>query len=115
MPASQTQKVGTIETPAEYTDRIRAELNNCLLETSLPGAGKYTGKVRDRYDLGDRLALITTDRQSAFDRVLGTLPFKGQILNQLAGWWMESTRDVAPNHLISVPDPSVTEATSWSR
>ena len=110
MPASQTQKVGTIETPAEYADRIRAELNNCLIETDLPGAGKYTGKVRDRYDLGDRLALITTDRQSAFDRVLAAIPFKGQVLNMTSAWWFEQTRHIVPNHVLSTPDPNVTLA-----
>ncbi len=68
------------------------------------------GKVRDIVDLGDRLALITTDRVSAFDRVLGTVPYRGQVLNQLAAWWFERTADLVPSHLISVPDPNVTVA-----
>lgn len=65
------------------------------------------GKVRDVVDLGDRLALVATDRVSAFDRVLGTVPYRGQILNQLAAWWFEQIDDLAPNHIISVPDPNV--------
>ncbi|NUP07791.1 MAG: phosphoribosylaminoimidazolesuccinocarboxamide synthase [Polyangiaceae bacterium] len=66
----------------------------------------YEGKVRDNYSLPDgRRLIVTTDRISAFDRVLGTLPLKGQILNRLSAWWFEQTRDVAPNHVISVPDP----------
>jgi phosphoribosylaminoimidazole-succinocarboxamide synthase len=65
------------------------------------------GKVRDVVDLGDRLALVATDRVSAFDRVLGTVPYRGQILNQLAVWWFEQIHDLAPTHILSVPDPNV--------
>ncbi|MFO0550193.1 MAG: phosphoribosylaminoimidazolesuccinocarboxamide synthase [Polyangiaceae bacterium] len=66
----------------------------------------YEGKVRDNYSLpnGTRL-LVTTDRISAFDRVLTTLPLKGQVLNQVSAWWFERTRDIAPNHLVRVIDP----------
>ncbi len=72
---------------------------------------KYEGKVRDNYSTKDgRRIIVVTDRISAFDRVLGTLPFKGQVLNQLAAWWLEETKDVAPNHIIDVPDPNVTIA-----
>lgn len=67
-----------------------------------------TGKVRDVIDLGDRLALVATDRISAFDHVLGTVPYRGQVLNQLAAWWFERIADVVPSHLIDVPDPNVT-------
>src|SRR5262245_52161332 len=70
---------------------------------------KIAGKVRDNYlPGGGRRVLVTTDRISAFDRVLGTLPFKGQVLNGLAAWWFGQTRDVAPSHLVEVPDPNVT-------
>ncbi len=100
----------SIDTPPEYTDRIRSELENCLVETSLPGGKKYTGKVRDRYDLGDKLALITTDRQSAFDRVLAAIPFKGQVLNMTSAWWFEQTQHIVPNQVLSIPDPNVTLA-----
>lgn len=100
----------TITTPPEYADRIKAELGNCLVETSLPSGEKYTGKVRDRYDLGDKLALVTTDRQSAFDRVLAAIPFKGQVLNKTSAWWFEQTAHIVPNQVLSVPDPNVTLA-----
>ncbi len=78
-----------------------------LNETNLPLAGKQTGKVRDWYDLqnGQRL-IITTDRLSAFDRVLANVPYKGQVLNQLSAWWFEQTKNIIPNHLISIPDPN---------
>jgi phosphoribosylaminoimidazole-succinocarboxamide synthase len=72
---------------------------------------RYEGKVRDNYSPGDgRRVIVVTDRISAFDRVLGTLPFKGQVLNQLAAHWFEATRDLAPNHVLAVPDPNVTIA-----
>lgn len=99
-----------IYTPEGYTERIQKELKNCLTETNLPQGKKLVGKARDRYDLGDRMALITTDRQSAFDRVLAAIPFKGQALNMTSAWWFEQTRHIVPNHLISVPDPNVTLA-----
>jgi len=66
------------------------------------------GKVRDIVDLGDRLVLIATDRLSAFDRVIGTVPYRGQILNQLAAWWFDEVADLAPSHVVSVPDPNMT-------
>ncbi|MBN1575146.1 MAG: phosphoribosylaminoimidazolesuccinocarboxamide synthase [Chitinispirillaceae bacterium] len=94
---------------------IVQNLNNCLDDTSfLPLPGKRKGKVRDTYDLGDRLLLVTTDRQSAFDRILAAIPFKGQVLNQVSGFWFESTRDIVANHLISLPDPNVTLAKKCS-
>ncbi|MDE0168495.1 MAG: phosphoribosylaminoimidazolesuccinocarboxamide synthase [bacterium] len=65
------------------------------------------GKVRDVVDLGERLALIATDRLSAFDRVLGTVPYRGQVLNQLSAWWFERIADLVPTHMVEVPDPNV--------
>jgi phosphoribosylaminoimidazole-succinocarboxamide synthase len=62
--------------------------------------------VRDSYLLGDRRLLITTDRVSAFDSVLGTIPFKGQVLNQLTNWWFQNSLDIVPNHLLSRPHPN---------
>jgi phosphoribosylaminoimidazole-succinocarboxamide synthase len=100
----------TLTSPDSYTDRIRAALRNCLVETSLYEAGKQRGKVRDRYDRGERLVLVTTDRQSAFDRVLAAIPFKGQVLNQTSAWWFEQTQHIIPNHVLAVPDPNVTLA-----
>lgn len=66
------------------------------------------GKVRDLVDLGDTLALIATDRISAFDRVLGTVPYRGQVLNELAAWWFERIADIIPSHVVAVPDANVT-------
>jgi len=66
------------------------------------------GKVRDMIDLGDRLVLVATDRISAFDHVLGTVPYRGQVLNQLAAWWFEQISDIVPSHVDSVIDPNVT-------
>lgn len=79
-----------------------------LKTVNLDGFGKkYQGKVRDYYLIDDKRILITTDRISAFDKVLGFIPHKGQVLNQLAAFWFEKTRDIIPNHLISVPGPEV--------
>jgi phosphoribosylaminoimidazole-succinocarboxamide synthase len=73
------------------------------------------GKVRDVYTLPeDCLLLVTTDRLSAFDRILGAAPYKGQVLNQLSAWWFEQTRHIVANHLISIPDPNALLATSAS-
>ncbi|OGG21013.1 phosphoribosylaminoimidazolesuccinocarboxamide synthase [Candidatus Gottesmanbacteria bacterium RIFCSPHIGHO2_02_FULL_40_13] len=74
----------------------------------LPSQGpKQQGKVRDIYNLQGKRILITTDRISAFDRVLGYIPYKGQVLNQLSAFWFEKTSDIVANHLISVPHPNV--------
>lgn len=76
-------------------------------ESNLPLPGKQSGKVRDWYPLVDgRRLLITSDRLSAFDRVLACVPFKGQVLNQLAAWWFEHLEDILPNHVLAVPDPN---------
>jgi len=85
---------------------ISNALPHPFTETDLPLAGKTTGKVRDIYkpEKGS-LLLVTTDRLSAFDRVLGTAPFKGQVLNQLSAWWFEQIQEIIPSHLISLPDP----------
>jgi phosphoribosylaminoimidazole-succinocarboxamide synthase len=99
-----------IVTPDTYRERIRSALRNCLVETALYPQGKRRGKVRDQYDLGDRVVLVTTDRQSAFDRVLAAIPFKGQVLNLTSAWWFEQTAHLLPNHVLAVPDPNVTVA-----
>ena len=106
--------MNAIESTEHYKGRIKAELNNTLTKTSLSDAPKRTGKVRDQYDLGDMLALITTDRQSAFDRVLASIPFKGQVLNLTSAWWFEQTKNIIPNQVIRVPDPNVTLAKKCS-
>ena len=102
--------MNAIESTEHYKNRIKAELNNTLTETSLTSGNKRKGKVRDQYDLDDKIVLITTDRQSAFDRVLAAIPFKGQVLNQTSAWWFDKTQNILPNHVINVPDPNVTLA-----
>jgi phosphoribosylaminoimidazole-succinocarboxamide synthase len=82
---------------------------NCLTATDLPLTAKsltekYVGKVRDTYEMGDeRLLLVTTDRQSGFDRMLGAIPFKGQVLNRTSLYWFEQTRGIIGNHAIASP------------
>ena len=84
-----------------------------IVETgfNLPGqVGKYVGKVRDVYDIdGEYLAMVVTDRISAFDVVLPEgIPFKGQVLNRIAAKFLDATSDILPNWKVAVPDPSVT-------
>ncbi len=68
----------------------------------------YFGKVRDCYDLpDDRRILISSDRISAFDRILAAIPYKGQVLTQTARYWFEHTADICPNHVLGYPDPNV--------
>ena len=85
---------------------------NTILSTDFkfPGQrGKYTGKVRDVYDLGDKIVMVATDRISAFDCVLPKgIPYKGQILNRIAAMFLDATADIIPNWKVSVPDPAVT-------
>jgi phosphoribosylaminoimidazole-succinocarboxamide synthase len=90
---------------------LRQLLPHALDGVDLPFLGpKSQGKVRDIYARGDQLVLVTTDRLSAFDRILGLIPYKGQVLNQLAAFWFEATQEIVANHLIEVPDPNVTVA-----
>ncbi|MBE7451566.1 MAG: phosphoribosylaminoimidazolesuccinocarboxamide synthase [Kofleriaceae bacterium] len=94
---------------------LRAQLGRVLERTAFTGlAGRgpltrYDGKVRDCYidaARGERV-IVVTDRLSAFDVVIGLIPFKGQVLNQMAQHWFEVTADLAPNHVLAVPDPNV--------
>lgn len=90
-------------------ERLREQCSRTLARTDFPALGvKHEGKVRDSYVRDGRRTIVVTDRISAFDVVLGTIPFKGQVLNQIAAFWFERTRDVAPNHVLDVPDPNVT-------
>ncbi|MEM7321654.1 MAG: phosphoribosylaminoimidazolesuccinocarboxamide synthase [Actinomycetota bacterium] len=78
-----------------------------LSTVDLPLDGRTSGKVREAWPLpGDRRLLVTTDRLSAFDRIIGLVPHKGQVLNQLAAWWFSKTRDIVANHVVAVPDPN---------
>lgn len=91
---------------------IREALPVPLAKTALDRLGaKYAGKVRDNYTTEDgRRFIVTTDRISAFDRVLGTLPLKGQVLQHTSNFWFDRTASMVPNHLLAVPDPNVVEA-----
>lgn len=94
---------------ASRTEILQEQLANTLDSTDFKGLGrKYEGKVRDCYiDDDERRIIVVSDRISAFDVVLGTLPFKGQVLNQIAQYWFEECKDIAPNHMLEVPDPNV--------
>jgi len=95
-----------------HPDIIRL-LPHAFRQSDLPLYNPQRGKVRDRYTLPNgQYLFITTDRLSAFDRVLGALPYKGQVLNQLAAWWFEKTADILPNHVLSMPDPNALIAQS---
>jgi phosphoribosylaminoimidazole-succinocarboxamide synthase len=88
---------------------LAALLDNVLADATVAELpNHYRGKVRDNYDLADdRRIIIATDRLSAFDRIITTIPGKGQVLTQIARFWFEATRDVCPNHVIEYPDPNV--------
>ena len=93
-------------------EQIQSQLDNCLMEARFPQWETQfkKGKVRDMYLLPGKRILIATDRQSAFDHVLGAIPLKGQVLNRIAQYWFEQIGDIAPNHIIEVPDANVTVA-----
>jgi phosphoribosylaminoimidazole-succinocarboxamide synthase len=83
------------------------QLNNTLKETNFKLGELYRGKVRDNYILNDLRIIIATDRASAFDRVITTIPSKGQMLNQISSFWFEMTKHIAKNHFIESPDVNV--------
>lgn len=89
----------------DYSEQIKAALDKCIIKTNYSGK-KYVGKVRDTYDQDDKLLLVTTDRLSAFDRVLTAIPYKGQVLNQVSAWWFKQTENIIANHLLEVPEPN---------
>lgn len=90
---------------------LYAALPDALAGVDLSFLGaRMQGKVRDIYRHGDHLVLITTDRLSAFDRILGLVPYKGQVLTQLSAWWFAQTAEIVGNHLLDLPDPNVTVA-----
>lgn len=87
---------------------IKKAINKLLKTINISFFGKkYQGKVRDYYKVGTKRILITTDRISAFDRVLGLIPYKGQVLNELSAFWFQKTKDIIANHLIAVPHPNI--------
>jgi phosphoribosylaminoimidazole-succinocarboxamide synthase len=88
--------------------KIKEQMKFTLDGTEFPKLGKkYKAKVRDCYVQEDKIFLISTDRQSAFDRILASIPFKGQVLTQTSAFWFENTKDIIKNHVIDVPDPNV--------
>lgn len=92
-------------------EQLVAQIPYCLQATDFPNLGsKYEGKVRDNYSKDGRRIIIVTDRLSAFDRVIALIPFKGQVLNQMAKFWFEKTGDIVGNHVIEFPDPNVVTA-----
>jgi len=87
---------------------IKDQLNHTLKSFDIElGDENYSGKVRENYYLNDKIIMVTTDRVSAFDHILGTIPFKGEVLTQIAKFWFEKTKHIAPNHYIDDPDPQV--------
>jgi len=90
------------------TELIKKNLNNTLEGTNFQNLGnKLQGKVRDVYERDDKIILISTDRQSAFDRNLAFVPFKGQVLTETSLYWFKETQDIVKSHVISSPDPNV--------
>ncbi len=90
-------------------DFLARHLDRVLDDATIPELpNHYRGKVRDNYDLPDgRRLIIATDRLSAFDRNIAAIPFKGQVLTQIARFWFDRTADLCPNHVIDYPDPNV--------
>ena len=89
-------------------ETLLAQIPYCLKGTNFPNLGsRYEGKVRDNYTKDDKRVIIVTDRLSAFDRIITLIPFKGQVLNQMATFWFDQTKDIVQNHVIEVPDPNV--------
>ncbi|MFC1946739.1 phosphoribosylaminoimidazolesuccinocarboxamide synthase [Chloroflexota bacterium] len=88
--------------------KIKEQMKFTLEGTEFPKLGKkYKAKVRDCYLQEDKIFLISTDRQSAFDRIVASIPFKGQVLTQTSAFWFENTKDIIKNHVIDIPDPNV--------
>ena len=94
------------------TALLAPHLSNVVKDAAIPELpNHYRGKVRENYDLPDgRRVIIATDRLSAFDIILTAIPFKGQVLTQIARYWFEATKDLCPNHVLEYPDPNVVVA-----
>ena len=87
---------------------VKEQLKHTLNESKIENFGRhYKGKVRDNYYIDNKILMVTSDRVSAFDCVLGTIPFKGQILSDIAKFWFDKTSDIVPNHFIKSVDPQV--------
>jgi len=92
-----------------YTDRIREALDSTIDIINFPEAKEhFSGKVRETFLLpNENRAIVVTDRISSFDVVWGTVPFKGQVLNQIAAWWFRRLDGIIPHHLLDTPDPNI--------
>ena len=102
-----------VRAKATHDDALRKSqaleaLDACVTASDLGTGTKYEGKVRDTYVTGDTMIAVTTDRQSAFDRHLAYIPFKGAVLNQTSQWWFKQTEHIVPNAVVATPDPNVT-------
>lgn len=88
-------------------EELTQQLPNCLKGVHFENLGEeYIGKVRDNYTQGDRRIIVISDRLSAFDKVITNIPFKGQVLNQMATFWFDKTKYIVGNHMVEVPDPN---------
>lgn len=88
------------------TEQIKSQIQFVLKGTNFALGSRYEGKVRDNYTFDNKRLLVVTDRLSAFDRIIALIPFKGQVLNQMAKFWFENTSDICGNHAIEFPDPN---------
>ena len=94
--------------PAPYPSSLSLGQPEPCTDVHLDLPDRRVGKVRVSYSLpDDRRLFVTTDRLSAFDRIINGVAYKGQVLNQLAAWWFEQTADIVDNHALSTPDPNV--------
>ena len=104
----RSEKVVSTKNLENYSKIVSENLENCVNSFSTGIKPFYSGKVRESYEIDDgSFALVTTDRQSAFDRILASVPFKGQVLNLTSAWWFEKTHHIVESHLLSIPDPNV--------
>ena len=92
-----------------FRSDIVAALNSAIDPIPFEKGTRFAGKVRENFVLGDgRMAIVVTDRVSVFDHKIGTVPFKGQVLNQLAAWWFGKLDDIGiPHHLLRTPHPNI--------
>jgi phosphoribosylaminoimidazole-succinocarboxamide synthase len=107
--------VAATESTTKYLPKIKAAMADLssgigsrdIAPDVFPDSKRYRGKVRDVYVTGDKTVLIATGRQSAFDRALATVPYKGQVLSLTSLWWFENSKNIVPNHIIASPHPNV--------
>ena len=101
--------VQEVRQPSFFEGSPSENFSKGLLEVTLPSefGPRTQGKVRDIWIRDGVRIMVTTDRQSAYDRMICTIPGKGEALNMTSAWWFEKTEGLAPNHLIAVPHPNV--------